>query len=315
MLANTLRMYQVAVILINYNSSNFTVNAINSIIEKTSNTLNYQIVVIDNASHFEDYTKLKNALPIQNNITLFRSKINTGFGGGNMLGIQFSNAKYYAFVNNDTVLKNNCLNILFNFLEQHSTASICAPQSFSENDTVLKSFDYFLTFKREILGRKTLRTLNPKRYPKRNKVYDTPLKVDCIPGSFLFVDADVFNSVGGFDTNIFLYYEETDLAYRINKLKEKNECYLVPEAQYIHYSGKSTEKNIQIKKELKLSLLYVIKKNSPYILYKLLKTILTFKFFFKTLVKPKNYPIFRALFFKGASLHTSLKQSQKILAK
>ncbi len=308
-------MYQVAVILINYNSSNFTLNAVNSIISTTSKALNYQIIVIDNASQYDDYHHLKQNIAVSSNITLFRSKINTGFGAGNMLGIQFANAKHYAFVNNDTVLKNDCLSVLYNFIETEDTAAMCAPQSFDEDGNVLKSFDYFLTLKRELLGRKTLRKLHPKKYPKRNQTYTTPLKVDSIPGSFLYVDAVAFNAVGGFDTNIFLYYEETDLAYRINALNGKNACFLVPEAKYIHYRGQSTSKNMLIKKELKLSLLYVIKKNSSYMSFILLKTILTFKYLFKSLFKPKYYMLFQALFFKGASLHTSLKQSQKIASK
>ncbi|MGB5417218.1 glycosyltransferase family 2 protein [Algibacter sp.] len=311
----TISMYQIAVILINYNSSNFTINAVKSLIENTSDTLNWQIVIIDNASEYEDYKKLEKGLPKMDHLTLFRSRINTGFGGGNMLGIQFANAKYYAFVNNDTLIKNDCLSILLEFLQKNKRVALCAPQGFDEDNNVLKSFDHFLTLRRELFGRKILEKLNPKRYPKRNKIYETPIKVECIPGSFLFVDANAFNSVGGFDTNIFLYYEETDLAYRISKLKEQPDCYLMPEAQYIHFRGKSTGSNIKIKKELKLSLLYVLKKNSSYAHYLILKTFLTIKYLFKSLIKPKSFTFVNLLLFQGASLSKSLKHSQKILEK
>ncbi|OEJ98840.1 hypothetical protein A8C32_06540 [Flavivirga aquatica] len=308
-------MYQIAVILINYNSSNFTINAVKSLINNTSKELNYQIIVIDNASNYSDYETLKRGLPKTEHLTLFRSKNNTGFGGGNMLGIQFANAEYYAFVNNDTLIKNDCLSILLDFLKNHNDVALCAPQGFDEDDNVLKSFDHFLTLKRELFGRKILEKLNPKKYPKRKKIYSTPLKVECIPGSFLFAEANAFNLVGGFDTNIFLYYEETDLAYRINKLNGRHACYLVPKAQYVHFRGKSTSKNIIIKKELKLSLLYVIKKNSSYLNYLILKTFMITKYFFKALVKPKNFTFINLLLFQGASISKSLKHSQKILEK
>mgnify|MGYP006391830701 FL=1 len=104
-------MFEIAVILINYNSSEHSINCIHSIIEKTSKTLNYQIIITDNCSEKEDFLKLKSFCDETNfpNLELHRSQINTGFGGGNMFGVQFSNAKYLAFLNNDTLLKNDCL--------------------------------------------------------------------------------------------------------------------------------------------------------------------------------------------------------------
>jgi len=218
-----------------------------------------------------------------------------------MHGIQYANGKYYAFVNNDTILQNDCLNIVFNFLENKEEASVCAPQQYNEQGEVQKSFDHFLSLKRELFGRKLLEKTNATKYPKRKKVYDAPIKVQSVPGSFLVVDATAFNKEGGFDTNIFLYYEETDLCYRIAKNNPKGACFLVPEGRYTHFKGQSTGKSIAIKKELKISLLYVLRKNSGYLAYQVLRCWLTFKFFFKSIIKPKNFTLFM-LFLKGAPL-------------
>ena len=110
-------MFDIAVILINYNSSEHSINCIRSIIEKTSKNLNYQIIITDNCSEKEDYLKLKSFCVEVNfpNLELHRSNINSGFGGGNMFGVQFANANYLAFLNNDTLLKNDCfpLNAIF----------------------------------------------------------------------------------------------------------------------------------------------------------------------------------------------------------
>ncbi len=309
-------MYNIAVILINYNSSKFTIDAINSIIMATLPTINYQIIVVDNASEYNDYSKVEKYIKNfkDKKIRLIRSRINTGFGSGNMLGVQFANAKYYAFINNDTVLKNDCLSILFNFMDKNKNIAICSPQGYDEDDNVLNSFDHFLTLGREIFGRKIYEKLNPKKYPKRNKIYDKPIKVQCIPGSFLFVDAKSFDYIGGFDTNIFLYYEETDLAYRLSKLSGKNECFLIPKAKYVHFEGKSTTKSMLIKKEIKISMLYVLKKNSSYLSYLILRSYLTLQYAFKLIFKPR-YLSLVALFVQGAPLSKSLKQSQKLLPK
>lgn len=307
-------MHDIAVIIINYNSSQFTVNAIKSIVKTTSRDLNYQIIVIDNASKYEDFLALQTETTDIPNLELIRSKLNTGFGAGNMFGIQFANAKFYAFINNDTLLLNDCLSELKHFMESHTKVALCAPQGYDENKNVLHSFDHFLTLRRELFGRSIFEFLYPKTYPKRNIVYSNPIKVQCIPGSFLFVDSQAFNAVGGFDSNIFLYYEETDLAYRMSKLKQKNECYLVPSGKYIHFIGKSTSPSLLIKKELKISLLYVLKKNSSYLSYLFLRSYLTITYTIKSLVKPRYFKL-AILLLKGAPLSESLKQSQIILNK
>jgi len=309
-------MKDISVILINYNSSSFTINCVQSILKQTKSSLNYEIIVVDNASKFEDFSFLKTELEKLNIafIKIIRSKLNTGFGGGNMFGIQFANAKYYAFVNNDTILQNDCLKINFNFLEKQTNASICCSQQFNENEEVQKSFDHFLSLKRELFGRSIFEKINPKKYPKRNKIYSSPLKVQAVPGSFLVVDAENFHKVGGFDTNIFLFYEETDLCYRVSEKISNGGSYLVPEGKYIHYKGQSTGKSMAIKKELKISLLYVIRKNSGYFAYQTLRWFLTLKYLFKSIIKPSNFKLFY-LFLMGAPISKSLKQQQTILKK
>ncbi|MFB9058132.1 glycosyltransferase family 2 protein [Mariniflexile ostreae] len=306
-------MNDISVIIINYNSSHFTINCIKSITSNTSNTITYELIIIDNASNIKDFTHLKLSLDELNlpNLKLVRSKFNTGFGGGNMFGVQFANGKYYAFINNDTVLKNNCLSIMYQFLENNKNAAICSPQQYNEKDEVQKSFDHFLSLKRELLGRKLLEKLNPIEYPKRQKIYAAPLKVQSVPGSFLVVKAEAFHSVGGFDTNIFLYYEETDLCFRISKKLKNSHCYLVPEGKFTHFKGQSTPQNIEIKKELKISLMYVLRKNSGYVTYEILRWLLTFKYLLKSIFKPKYFKLF-ILFLKGAPISASLKQQQLI---
>jgi hypothetical protein len=57
-----------------------------------------------------------------------------------------------------------------------------------------------------------LEKINPAKYPKRKKEYTQPIKIIAPNGAFMFFRASVFSKIGGFDTNIFLYSEEMDLA-------------------------------------------------------------------------------------------------------
>jgi GT2 family glycosyltransferase len=309
-------MYEVSVIILNYNSSEFTIDCINSILTKTQIEVRYEIIVVDNASGANDYYNLSEQISKlnDNRICLIRNNINTGFGAGNMIGVQKASGKYLAFINNDTLLQNDCLSILFKFLDTNKKVAICSPQQYDDDLNVKKSFDHFLTLRRELFGRKILEFLFPNTYPKRQKIYSDPLKVQCVPGSFLFTRASDFNAIGGFDTNLFLYYEETDLCFRLkNKFSNSNSglCYLVPMAKYIHFKGKSTKMNIDIKKELKISLFYVLKKNSSYIAYQILRWWLTFKYLIKSIYNPKNFKFFN-LCLIGAPLTKSLRHKQFI---
>ena len=304
-------MFDIAVILINYNSSEHTINCIRSIIENTDNSLNYQIIITDNCSEKEDYLKLKSFCNELNfpNLELQRSIINTGFGGGNMHGIQYANARYFAFINNDTLFKNDCLSILKSALEENPKIGIAGAQAYKSNGDFMISLDHFASPAREILGRNVLEIINSKKYPKRKKRYTNPVKVNFIPGSFMFIRATDFYKIGGFDTNIFLYYEETDLCKRLEK--NNKFAYLIPESEFIHFHGGSTGKSLVIKKELKISLLYIMKKHYGFFGHKMVMIFLIIKYFFSSILKLRNWSLF-FLILTGAPLSKSLKTKQKI---
>lgn len=306
-------MFDIAAIIINYNSSDFTINCINSIIEKTGKSLNYQIIVIDNASERDDFLKLSEQIKSISfsNLQLVRSKINTGFGGGNMHGVQFSNAKYYAFINNDSIFINDCLGIILNHMENNKEYGICGPMCYKEDGKLLPTLDHFASPIKELLGRSILEKANPEKYPNRKKEYTSPQKGQFVSGSFMMVRANDFNAVGGFDTNIFLYYEETDLCRRLQKINKF--AYLIPEAKFVHYHGASTPKSIAIKTELKISLLYVIRKHYGYLWHKFFLLFLSIRYFFSSIFKPKYWKLFSVLI-KGAHLSSSLKQKQEVKA-
>jgi GT2 family glycosyltransferase len=307
----TQKRYDVAAILINYNSSTFSKNCIESILTKTNDLLDYQIIIIDNCSERDDYLKIKSFVTQISNprIQLIRNDINVGFGAGNMLGVHYSNAEYLSFINNDSLLVNDCLTIIIDTMKENPGFGICGPLNYKENGDLLSTIDHFTSPVKELLGRKFLEKINPIKYPNRNKAYTSPQKAQLVSGSFMIIKTEDFNAVGGFDTNLFLYFEETDLCKRLEK--NKKFAYLIPDAKFIHFHGASTPRSILIKIELKISLLYVIRKHYGYIWHKILLIHLQIQYFFKSFFKPKYWPLFKVLLV-GAPLTKSLKMQQKI---
>jgi hypothetical protein len=302
-------MFDVAVILINYNSSQHSVNCIKTIYEKTSKELSFQVIITDNCSEIADYEFLKEFCDTADysNLTLLRNENNAGFGGGNMFGFRYSDAKYVAFLNNDILLLNDCLTLLKKNLDINPRIGIAGAQAFKENNEFLISLDHFASPTREILGRAFLEVINPKKYPKRKKLHKYPIQVNFIPGSFMFLRSADFIKAKGFDTTIFLYYEETDLCIRL--LNQGVYAYLIPEAQFIHYHGASTAKSLAIKKELKISLLYVMRKHYGTSGYQKVRLFLLLKYGLSSLIKKKSRPLF-GLILRGAPTKESLQFKQ-----
>ena len=304
--------FDIAIIIINYNSAAYSKKCIQSIIDHTATSLNYQIIVVDNASEKEDFETLRRFITKLANpkIQLHRSRFNTGFGGGNMHGIQFANATYYLFLNNDTLMVDDPIKTCYDFMETQVNAAVCGAQIFNENNEKTVSFDHFTSFAREVFGRKTPEVLFSK--PNRKKDYQKPLVVDYVNGSFMFFRATDFDKIGGFDTTIFLYFEECDICYRLKKKNRKT--YFVPKASYMHHQGVSVNKAnvpIDIKIELKTSMFYVMRKHYGYLHYQLLRIVFIIRYGLTSIVKPKYFKLFLRILI-GLPLGKSLKQKQLI---
>ena len=304
-------MYQIAIIIINYNFENFTIQLIESISRHTIKNLNYQIIIVDNASDKDSFNKLQaylNQFKDQNNIQLIRNKINTGFGGGNNLGVTKANSKYYAFINSDVILESDCLTAMNSFMDGHSEVGVSTPQMLNMEGKNKACFNHFISPAYEILGRSTLQWINPKKYPNIRKKYNEPLKVDTVAGSFMFFRASDFDKVGGFDPKIFLYYEETDICKRLNERGKS--AFLVPDTTYKHYHGGSTPKSLIIKMELIISKYYVLKKYHSLISFYLFWGFDLIRSIIKLPFKPKLWPLFYLKLIQ-APLRCSIKNQQK----
>jgi GT2 family glycosyltransferase len=297
-------MKDIAVIIINYNTSEYTLECIKIVIAKTSERNSFEIIVVDNNSELSDYKNLKDNFPKQPSISLHRSDINTGFGGGNMFGAQFANAKYLLFLNNDAMLKNDCLNILYDFMEEHPNVGVSTAQNYDEHGELVPSFDHNKGIRRLLFGRSFLEKTNPKLYPKRKKEYTSAIIVNWVNGAFLFFRNEAFQKIGGFDTNIFLYWEEMDLCHRLRK--QGYSSALVPQAKILHYQGVSIGNSEIIDKEAYISYLYVLRKNFGFLKYVFIRKYL----FLVILLKPKKWYLLSVLLKLNPS-KVSLKHKQQ----
>lgn len=301
----------ISIISINYNNHKLTYNFVKSVVLYKPSNYEIEFIIVDNCSQKEDYDSLLKHMPELNklaNIKLVRSNVNLGFGAGNMFGTQFSKGKYLAFINNDVLFTEDCFSSLVTFLKENTKCGVVTPQQVNEKDKPTTCYDYFHGIRKELFGRKLVEYTS-KRVKREAKYYTKNVNVDFIQGCFMFFKAEIFSEIGGFDTNLFLYYEEMDVCYRLKKMGYSS--WLCPKTTFLHLHGASTNKSFLIKKELKISQLYILRKNYNYIKYTIIRIIILIKFLFKAIFNFKYWSLC-SLILSGKYLENSLKQSQKI---
>jgi GT2 family glycosyltransferase len=146
---------KLSIILINYNSTEYTINAVESINAILSKDLSYEIIIVDNCSVAEELLLLKEYLnsPKIHHSTVLESEINLGFSGGNMIGVAKSKGNYLAFVNNDTFFVEDSFSTLLNYMEQNAKIGVITCLSKNREGIDFCSFDHFIGIRKSIFGR------------------------------------------------------------------------------------------------------------------------------------------------------------------
>ena len=229
----------VSVIIINYNTLEITKDAINSILEKTKE-INYEIILVDNASvdgsveYFENNYKGK--------ILFIKNTENLGFGRANNKGIEIAKGKYVFLLNSDTLLINNAIKILFDYMELNLKTGVCGGNLY--NEKLLPTASY----SKKMMGYKTeyleaiINVFRIKILRRKGSYFNTknkPKKVEIIIGADMFIRKEILKKVGNFDEDFFMYHEESELCFRI--LKNGYNIYSVPEAKIIHLESRSSK--------------------------------------------------------------------------
>lgn len=226
----------VSVILVNYNTIDLLCNTIDSVLKHT-HLITYEIIVVDNDSDDDPGDVLKNKYG--NKIRLLKLPENIGFGRANNEGIRISRGRNIFFLNPDTVLLNNSIKVLSDYLDNHPDTGIVGGNIYNMENLPSFSFRRFLPSMFWELS-DLFFSVPEKLLFGRNQHFNNsgkPLKVAYITGADLMIPIGVLDRTGNFNPDFFLYFEETDLAFRVKKLGLK--IMSIPDAEIIHLEGES----------------------------------------------------------------------------
>lgn len=230
-----------SIIILNYNTEGLLRDCLNSLKKSRAKGLEYEILVIDNASRDGSVTMVKREFP---RVKLIKSKKNLGFAAGNNLGLPQAKGKYFLFLNPDTKVMTDTLKIMVDYLAAHPQVGVATCRVELPNGEL----DYpchrgFPTPWNALAFFSGLAKLFPKvkifngyslSYLPLDKIHE----IDSGSGSFLMVRKKAGESLGWWDEDYFWYGEDLDFCYR---LKQKGwQVMFVPTTKIVHYRGASS---------------------------------------------------------------------------
>ena len=201
-------MLDLVVQIVSYKTKKYLSDCIDSVInDLRGSDISYKILIFENGSR-DNLADLEEKYK-NKQVNFYYSDKNLGFGGGhNSLAKKFPQSKYLFALNPDTIVAEGATKTLFDFMNGHLEAGLCGPKIFEENFRSHKKVfwpkifiikDFFERF----LKIKILKSINV-------------LEFNPLQGAAWFFRRAAFNKIGGFDENLFLYFEEGDIC---NSLK------------------------------------------------------------------------------------------------
>lgn len=252
---------KVSIIIVHYKVKKVLYGCLKSIL-KSSTSVPFEIIVVDNdeIKTVEKYLKIH--FP---DVRYISAPENLGYGKGNNLGIRYAQGEYVFILNPDTIATKGMVEKLLNFIESDKKVGIVAPNLYDENS---KSYSpqgtKSLTPISGIFGLSFINNIFPnnqisKVYWMKNIDRTKPYEVDVVPGTAFLIKKKLFDKLGGFDKNFFLYFEESDLCKRVKEAGYK--LVILPKAKLIHFWAVSTPPSNKLRKIFRESRFYYFKKN------------------------------------------------------
>jgi len=235
---------KVSVIIVNYNTQALLKQCLSSVFELTKD-ISFEVIVVDNASHDGSQEMLKKDFP---QVKLIESKENLGFGKANNLGASSAKFEYLFLLNSDTLLLNNAIKILADFMDAHPKCGSCGGNLYNEDMSPSFSFAQItLGILTVLIG--ATHTGFIVRLIYRNGSYcfnptNNPVHIHgFIIGADMMIRTKLYQQLEGFNPKLFMYHEDVELCNRIRKAGYS--LYSNPLARIIHYGGKSSNKKTE----------------------------------------------------------------------
>lgn len=211
--------------------------------------LDYEIIVVDNASNDAVDEMIKNNFP---EVKLIMLDKNIGYGGGNNAGIKVAQGNYILIVNPDITVLEGAIKNLYEFMENNPEVGIVVPQLLNPNGTIQRSCMRFPKLFTPVYRRLSWLEIMPfvKKHLREFEIeewdHNSDREVeDWVLGACLMIRGSAIKEAGMFDEQFLLFFEDTDLCRRF-KLKGWK-IYYLSNAKVIHLDERLSKKSVGLK--------------------------------------------------------------------
>ncbi|HIJ49856.1 MAG TPA: glycosyltransferase family 2 protein [Nitrospinae bacterium] len=221
-------MKKISAIVVNWNGKEVLSGCLRSLLNQDYEDV--EILVVDNGSEDGSQALVKKEFP---SVKLVENEANLGFGPAVNKGFEKAEGDCFIFLNNDLALQPDCLRQLAKLLDSDPTVGAAIPKilyySLSEKNVPkeparINSYGVLINY----TGIACPNLINQFDQP------DLPLTESACGGIFM-LPREVYEKVGGFDDDLFLYHEDHDLSWRIRMMGWK--LMVVPDSVcYHHYN-------------------------------------------------------------------------------
>lgn len=263
-----------SIVTLNYKKKDLTIACMQSLYKQFASLFEknqLELIIVDNDSQDDSVPVLKKAI-IENkykNITVIANATNAGFGTGCNVGANAAKGEFILFQNNDTVVEDDGIWKMAEYLSANPQISILGGQLRNFDGSPQASSGKFYT-----LFNAGLLLLGGQRFGLVDASPTSIVPVDWVKGALMMIRKKAFEKLGGFDEQIFMYTEDMELCYRAQKMGMK--IYFYPDVLVKHKDQGSTNKTFAIVNIYK-NLLYFYKKHRSVSEYQTLKAMLVTK--------------------------------------
>ncbi|MDX5429056.1 MAG: glycosyltransferase [Bacteroidota bacterium] len=233
---------KLSVIIVNFNVREFLAQCLHSV-QKAMVGIDGEVWVVDNASSDGSVETLK---PIFPDVNWIESSDNLGFSKGNNLAIHRAKGEFILLLNPDTVVGENSFHRSIEFLERDPQRGALGirmidggghylPESKRGLPTPMVAFYKIFGLTRLFPRSKTF-----ARYYMGHLDPDHNHEVDVMAGAYMIIRKEALDKVGLLDETFFMYGEDIDLSYRIQK--GGYTVHYLAESTILHYKGESTKR-------------------------------------------------------------------------
>ena len=261
-----------SIVILSYNTKDLILDCVGSIRKQYQEELNEEkaeIIVVDNASKKEIVDEIEKELKGLVGVDLIKSEENLGFGRGCNLGVQQSKGEFVLFLNSDTRTNDRGFLEMADFLKNNQMVGILGGRLLNFDGTsqlsVGKFYNLFNFF---------IMLFGGERFGLLKSSPNKTCRVDWVAGACMMVNKIIFEKIGKFDKNIFMYMEDMDICYRAKKRGYLT--YFYPNVSLLHKERGSSNRTFAVLNIYK-GILYFYKKHKGKLQYQIVRTCLFFK--------------------------------------